>query len=111
MSLIYLSLSFLFFCVSIGAVISIFVFIIDVFKWHNREERVKVVPSIQKLPDDLLKESPVISLILTVFIKLLLPDVIQLLTLQEITGEREYQFSMSSLRLSLLNSSSLSSTL
>lgn len=59
MSLIYLSLSFLFFCVAIGAVISIFVFIIDVFKWHNREERVKVVPSIQKLPDDLLKESEV----------------------------------------------------
>ena len=42
-----------------GAVGSFLIFAVDVIKWHKKEERVKVVPSAQKLPDKLLKESEV----------------------------------------------------
>ncbi|MDE5854631.1 MAG: hypothetical protein K2H19_06165 [Ruminococcus sp.] len=59
MALIQLCFSFLIFCVAIGSLVSIFVFIIDVIKWHKKEERVKIVPSVQKLPDELTKESEV----------------------------------------------------
>ena len=37
--------SFLILCVSIGALVSIVIFAVDVIKWHSREERFKVVPS------------------------------------------------------------------
>lgn len=43
--MIKLAFSFLLFCVAVGAIISVFVFIIDVIKWHDKEEKVVVVPS------------------------------------------------------------------
>ena len=40
----------------ISAIIAVFTFIIDVFKWHKREEHIKVVPSAA------LNESEVINI-------------------------------------------------
>ena len=59
MVLIQVMISFLLLCVSFGAVGSFFVFLIDVMKWHKREERVKVRGSAEKLPDEFIKESEV----------------------------------------------------
>lgn len=59
MALIQVMISFLLLCVSFGAVGSFFVFLIDVMKWHNREERVKVRGSAENLPDEFIKESEV----------------------------------------------------
>lgn len=59
MALIQVMISFLLLCVSFGAVGSFFVFLIDVMKWHKREERVKVRGSAEKLPDEFIKESEV----------------------------------------------------
>lgn len=62
MKLVFLMISFLIFCVSIGALISIVVFCIDVFRWHSQEKRLKIVPSAQELPDEfkeISKESEV----------------------------------------------------
>ncbi len=53
MSLIFLSVAFVLFCVGIGAIVSIFVFVIDVIKWHNSEKRSVIIPSAQILPDEL----------------------------------------------------------
>ena len=53
MSLIFLSVAFVLFCVGIGAIVSILVFVIDVIKWHNSEKRSVIIPSAQILPDEL----------------------------------------------------------
>ena len=47
MALIKLMLGLLIFCVSIGAIVSIGTFLVDVIKWHDREEKVVIVPSAQ----------------------------------------------------------------
>lgn len=52
-------IGFLIFCVAIGSLVSVVIFVIDIIKWHKKEERVKIVPGVQKLPDELLKESEV----------------------------------------------------
>lgn len=59
MALIKLMLCFLLFCISIGALSAIFVFIVDVWKWHDREERVKVQPSNEVNPNKDYTESEV----------------------------------------------------
>lgn len=59
MALIQLCFSFLIFCVAVGSLVSVLIFVIDVIRWHKREERVKIVPSVQNLPDELTKESEV----------------------------------------------------
>lgn len=42
------SFVFLFFIIYlIGAIVSIFIFIIDTFRWHKREEHIKIIPSAQ----------------------------------------------------------------
>lgn len=50
MGIIKFMFCMLIFCVSIGAVCSIFTFIIDVVKWHDKEKRTKIKPS-KKLSD------------------------------------------------------------
>lgn len=61
MKVICLMISFLIFCLSIGALVSIFIFCIDVLRWHGQEKRLKIVPSAQQLPDEFkeVKESEV----------------------------------------------------
>lgn len=43
--------SLLIFFISIGALVSILIFVFDVLKWHDREDRVKVVPSKSPEPE------------------------------------------------------------
>lgn len=43
--MIKLAFSFLILCVALGALVSIFVFCADVIKWHDKENKVVVVPS------------------------------------------------------------------
>ena len=35
----------LLFCIAIGSLISIFIFTVDVIKWHDKEVKVKITPS------------------------------------------------------------------
>lgn len=42
---IKITLSILFLCVSIGAIVSIFIFAIDVLRWHDPEKKTVITPS------------------------------------------------------------------
>lgn len=42
---IKVALSILFLCVSIGAFVSIFIFAIDVLRWHDPEKKTVITPS------------------------------------------------------------------
>lgn len=59
MALIKLMLGLLIFFVSIGAIVSIVTFLVDVIKWHDREVPVKVRPSNEPVPDKDYTESEV----------------------------------------------------
>lgn len=59
MALVQLCFSCFLLFLAFGAAGSFIIFSVDVIKWHKKEERVKVVPSAQELPDELLKESEV----------------------------------------------------
>ncbi len=54
---IKVTLSILFLCVSIGAIVSIFIFAIDVLRWHDPEKKTIITPS--NLPDESDIESEV----------------------------------------------------
>jgi len=59
MAFIKLMLGLLIFCVSIGAIVSIGTFLVDVIKWHDREVPVKVKPSNEPVPAKDYTESEV----------------------------------------------------
>lgn len=44
-ALIKLAICFYVICLSIGALAAIFKFIFDVHKWHDKEDKVKILPS------------------------------------------------------------------
>lgn len=54
-------LSLLLFALAIGALLSIFIFAIDVIRWHDKETKVKIEPSndVKKIVADILAESEV----------------------------------------------------
>lgn len=52
MKLIFFAIFIVLFCVALGALASIIVFCVDVFMWHNKEKRVVVIPSAEKLTEE-----------------------------------------------------------
>ena len=54
---IKVTLSILFLCVSFGAIVSIFIFAIDVLRWHDPEKKTIITPS--NSTDESVSESEV----------------------------------------------------
>lgn len=52
--MIKMCLALLIFALALGALVSIIIFAIDVIKWHEREEKVEIVPS--KSPEEVIGE-------------------------------------------------------
>lgn len=61
MAVLKLSLCLLLFALALGAFASIVIFVIDVIRWHDREEVVKIVPSNSPEPEEAKIESEVID--------------------------------------------------
>lgn len=50
--MIKLCFCFLLVCLAFGALISVFIFAIDVLRWHDKETKVKITPS--KSPEEVI---------------------------------------------------------
>lgn len=46
--------AFLLFILAVGALISVFIFAIDVIRWHDKETKVKITPS--KSPEEVIAD-------------------------------------------------------